>query len=249
MDNSILPACEIIKEIQISETDFLGRWKPSCIYTAMQEIADTHAHNLGCGRSAMVSRGIVWVLTRLVIEMRRYPHWGETVRLYTWAYDRGGRLFPRNFRIFDESGEEIGAAASIWIIMDMETRKVLRAPDDLFHYSEAADKSDPLPSPQQLRPDKQLGRFSVRKPVYSDLDVNFHMNNARYVEWICDMFDTKKHKENFLHTLQVNYLTEAVPDKEIELSLLEENDEFFVRGNDAADGTAVFEAFGKWKRE
>ena len=48
--------------------------------------------------------------------------------------------------------------------------------------------------------------FEVR---YSDIDVNAHVNNARYLGWLLDSYPPEHHRKAELASCEVNYLGEA----------------------------------------
>ena len=51
--------------------DMAGRWKPAAILEAMQETATTHCNRLGLSRPVTDGLGIVWVLSRSRVALRR----------------------------------------------------------------------------------------------------------------------------------------------------------------------------------
>jgi medium-chain acyl-[acyl-carrier-protein] hydrolase len=64
-----------------------------------------------------------WVLSRLVIDMKRMPTEGDSLSIETWIEHVSTVFTTRNFRLSDASGEVIGYAASTWAAIDMDTRR------------------------------------------------------------------------------------------------------------------------------
>ncbi len=52
---------------------------------------------------------------------------------------------------------------------------------------------------------------------YSDVDVNEHLNNSRYVDFIMDCFTLEEHKKHSIKSIEVNYSNEALPGDTITL--------------------------------
>ncbi|MBN2256145.1 MAG: hypothetical protein JW736_10585, partial [Deltaproteobacteria bacterium] len=52
---------------------------------------------------------------------------------------------------------------------------------------------------------------------YRDLDMNEHVNNVRYIEWIIDSFPLEFLRNHTLKELEINYLAEALYADEISL--------------------------------
>jgi acyl-ACP thioesterase len=52
---------------------------------------------------------------------------------------------------------------------------------------------------------------------YSDIDINEHLNNAKYIDYIMDCFSLKLHKKYNISSIQIDYLHEALPGEIIQL--------------------------------
>jgi medium-chain acyl-[acyl-carrier-protein] hydrolase len=60
------------------------------------------------------------------------------------------------------------------------------------------------------------GRYQIAvKP--SDLDVNLHVNNVKYVQWVYDSMALKFLKENDPRSVEVNFLAESVDGDKMEI--------------------------------
>ena len=112
--------------IQTCHCDLTGQWRPSAILEAMQETAGVHSELLGVGRNALIQKGVVWVLTRLEVVMDRYPKIAETISIETFPMPVRRWFFPRYFIFRDASGAEIGRAGSLWVLLDIHTRKMTK---------------------------------------------------------------------------------------------------------------------------
>ena len=69
-------------------------------------------------------------------------------------------------------------------------------------------RGNELPTPTSLAPEalQQAQRRSVR---FTDLDVNNHMNNARYLDWAEDMLGPDFRQDHILRRATLCYLNEA----------------------------------------
>jgi acyl-ACP thioesterase len=80
---------------------------------------------------------------------------------------------------------------------------------------------DALPPEERVVPSlaafEHLQAAGERRAVYSDLDSNGHMNNARYIQWIQDMSDVEVlEKAETMHFI-INYIAEIHPEETISL--------------------------------
>ena len=60
---------------------------------------------------------------------------------------------------------------------------------------------------------------SARMPAYSELDVNGHVNNARYADWLCDALGIETMQEYRVKTMRLSYAAEIRPGQEMQLRL------------------------------
>lgn len=227
--------------VSISECDPRGHWRPSAILIVMQEMAEVHAASFGLSRMQMIESGVVWVLYRQHIEMDRYPTFGEKVRFTTWPGALEGPIFPRHFVITDAQGREIGRAATSWILMDVKTRRPMRPSALPGKVPANLDRGAPLPLPGMLRVTGDAPLLT-RTVQFSDLDVNGHMNNTRYIDWVCDALPLESLLDKGLASFQINYISEALPGEALQLSTLERDGATLFSGKRLPDERPVFEA-------
>jgi acyl-ACP thioesterase len=176
-----------------------------------QEVAISHAENLGVGWEAMNRLGQVWVLSRISVFMERRPRWGETITVRSWP--RGWeRLFAvRDYDIQDPAGAPLVRSRSSWLILDVEKRHPLRpqAIMDSLPHNEGLDALPGGGAALEIR--ENLRRAGERRALYSDVDYNGHVNNTRYIQWIQDITESSVLEGAAKIRLDINYLSEVLP--------------------------------------
>ncbi|MGI6168948.1 MAG: acyl-[acyl-carrier-protein] thioesterase [Christensenellales bacterium] len=233
------------KRIVSYDVDVNSCWKPSAILNEMCEISERHSASMQASRTDLLERGYFWVLLRARIEMRRYPVLNDEISVRTWASHQGGRIFSRHYAFADRA-KDIGYASTIWLVMNMETRQLARAPKDMAFLNYNSQEPAPMPPLKPIRTDLPMRTMEVRSPRFSDLDMNRHMNNTRYAEWICDTLGREQFEENMLSALQINFLKESDQSRRIRICMAQEADRFFIEGKDDTDQTPLYEAEGIW---
>jgi len=216
--------------LQSRDCDFTGRWKPSEIFTAMQELAGDHAAILGAGYSVLRPANIAFALTRSELHMARYPKIGEKVICHTWPAPVMKWMFPRYFVFESESDEQLGYAATLWVLMDLTERKMV-APAALPSPIPTSDRKPPLRLPGKAAPLTGEGSARDYLPGYSELDVNGHVNNTRYVSWMCDELGADVLKDRCIRSIIVNYAHELLPGQMIALRSETEGTSFRMSGD------------------
>ena len=133
----------------------------------MQEIAEDHAIAVHCGRKELVEeRGMAWMLTRLHLEMKRYPDLMDDIRVVTWPGKPTRLFFVRHTMFFDAQGEDLGRATSLWVLFNIKGRFLCRTGDIGENYPYDLSHGAALPDPGKIKlPDDM-------EPVsYTHLDV------------------------------------------------------------------------------
>ena len=135
--------------VRTSDCDFMGTLRPSAVMQIMQELAGTHSELLGCGRNALIQNNIVWILTRCEIHMDKYPKIGDRITAETFPTANRRWFFPRYYVFRDEDGNTIGCAATLWALLDIESRRML-PPGDIAKFCRTTPTC-PCPSACPLR--------------------------------------------------------------------------------------------------
>ena len=203
--------------ILTSNCDMKGTWRLSAVLESMQEAAGAHSLLLGCGREELLKKNIVWVLSRSELHMNRYPRAGEKITLHTFPMPNRICFFPRYYIFTDERGEMVGKAGTLWLLLDTVTRKMLPPGEIARLIPDNRDLTVPMNLPATVGNLQGEEFVSVYTPVFTDLDVNGHVNNTRYADWLCNTLGIDLMSENDPETIIFNYNHEILPGQEITL--------------------------------
>lgn len=188
--------------------DFNGKATVQTMLQYFQELAWEHAKILDLGMEKLLEQNLIWVLVRQKVKFKNFPLWQDEIIVKTWATGTDRLFWNRDFMIYDKNNVELARASSSWIIINMETRRPFRADDSL-----KIEIKDP-----EFAFDDKLGKLSSvtnekkeyeKKITFSDLDLNDHVNNVKYVEWILDSYELDYLKQYSIDTIELNYIAEA----------------------------------------
>ncbi len=230
------------------DVDINNCWKISSVFGYVQDVANTHCYYLGCDwKTLMKNYDTCYVLTRMRLEMKQYPHSSDNVKITTWAENNKKPVFTRYFILEAEDGTNLGNAVSQWVLMNTKTRSIVRLSDCSIPEPDTGSYIPPVTLPKKCTFEEQPDSISKRVPVYSDFDYNGHVNNSRYIEWICDLFPPERYKENNIKTIDIRYIQEIRYGNTVTLELKDKKEEskFFVKGLDSS-GKSYFEAYGEY---
>jgi acyl-ACP thioesterase len=178
--------------------------------------AGINADDNGFGLRRLHEMQCAWVLSRMSIEMTRFPEQYENIQVETWVQEVGRVNTIRNFCIRDEKNEIIGNACSIWVMFDMISRRAkdLQTLEGIHEY--ATGEAGLIDKP--IRLDAVEGEdYDGFKVKYSDIDINGHVNSIRYIQWISDCFSLDCYRKCQVKRFEINYMNEMLFDDFVDI--------------------------------
>jgi acyl-ACP thioesterase len=196
-------------QIHSYDVDFRKLATPEALCRIFLEAAWNHAERLGFGYSTLAAQKQLWVLSRLLVQIDVYPGWGDTVELKTWPRGVNGAFAMRDFEIGTLDGQLLAAGVSGWLVLDAAAHRPQRV-DKLLFRIPSLETPPALPrEPKRLvKPENGTTKLNT-KVCYSDIDVNGHVNSARYIGWLLDSYPAVFHERHLLHSLELNYVGES----------------------------------------
>ena len=196
------------------------------LFNYMQDIASDHAIKLGFGRDDLMRDNRFWVLSRIYAEISKLPLWEDSIIIKTWPNGTDKLFALRNYEVRYPDGSHIASGTSSWLILDRTTKKVQRPDSILSQYNpELHAETSPVRYAEKIEPASENGWLSPSFRVkVSDLDVNLHTNNVRYLKWASDCYDLDFIMNNDPQSAEINYLAESKFDEEIIIKSSVENE-------------------------
>jgi acyl-ACP thioesterase len=203
--------------VHVYETGPDGKLTLYSLFNYMQDIASEHAIKLGFGRDDLMRDNRFWVLSRMYSEITQWPLWEDTIILKTWPNGTDKLFALRNYEVTYSDGRHIASGSSSWLILDRTTKRVQRPDSILARYNpDLHPAQSPIRYAAKLDHADDDGKVSSRFRIkISDLDVNFHTNNVRYLKWVYDTYNLEFVMNNAPQSAEINYLAESIFDEEI----------------------------------
>lgn len=172
--------------VRATDCDVNRRMRPAALFIAMQEGGECHAMQLGLGYDAMMARGLFFVLARVHVRFDRAPRCGEKVVHTTWP-GMSNRFFCPRYHVFTlEDGTPLASAGALWVILDANERRIVSPKAAALPFPDTSDIPSPIELPTRIPQLGEAMRLVDYTPVYTDYDINGHVNNTRYISWLCD---------------------------------------------------------------
>ncbi len=200
------------------ESDASGLMPLTLVTERVIEVATEHANALSIGYADLSKKNIGWVLSRLAIEMKRYPHINEHYSLSSWIESYNKHFSERNFVMTsDDTGEILGYMRSVWAAIDMESRTVADLSDFEKDGFPLSDRECPIAriSRQPKLPDEATEEKYTFK--YCDLDFNRHVNTVRYLALILNHWSLGHFDRNMVERLDLCFHHECFFGEEVAL--------------------------------
>ncbi len=224
--------------VRYSETDINGKLHIGKAVDYFQDVAIRQTDDLGVGGEYLKARSLSWVLSTWNIEILRLPRRGEKIVTETIPYDVKGFLGKRNFRMTDEQGELLLCADSLWTMLNIETLKPAKVPEEVISRYGVHEK---IPMTYFRSRIVLPGSWDEKMPVRvtpSFLDDNRHVNNARYVMAALDSLEDWDPGRDY-RRIRVEYHAQALLGDEL-IPRVGENESGRVVTLVSSDGTGTY---------
>lgn len=182
--------------------------RPSCLLRFFQDVSVSHTEELGMPRQYTLDKGLLWVVAKQHIEIKRMPKFDETITVSTYPSKTMHVLFPRTCEVRDEKGETIIKCTSIWALIDIKTRKMVNpneygicVPD----MSEGREFNIPLSNKIPF----DLSEKGEIEASFSFCDLNGHINNTCYLDIAENLMPISFLKEHELKLIDIKYVHEV----------------------------------------
>ncbi|KAJ4961084.1 hypothetical protein NE237_020994 [Protea cynaroides] len=193
--------------------------------TALNHVMSSGLAGDGFGATQEMSRRkLIWVVTRIHIQVEKYSSWGDVVEIDTWVDASGKNGMRRDWIIRDYSTQQIiTRATSIWVVMNRETRKLSKIPEQVreevkpFYLGRKAidtakndnNKIDKLSDATAESLRSGLAFLYAIQPRWSDMDANQHVNNVKYIGWIMESVPLNVLEDYNLRSMTLEYRREC----------------------------------------
>ena len=184
-----------------------GQMSLTALLRYFQEAAHEHANNLGVGFNKLREQNISWVLSAINLEIDELPGFDEIFTIKTWARGTDRLYSLRDFLLF-HNDKIVAKATTLWLMIDINSKRLVR-PERIvagidFFSEKRVFPNDFVP----ITPINEKSLIEERHVRFSDLDINRHVNNVRYLEWVLDAVHDYCNIDNRIKGIAVQYLGE-----------------------------------------
>lgn len=168
---------------------------------------------------SMITPKGVWILLNWKVKRFKEIKWSEHFKIKTWPAKHTSVFSIRNYEVYNEDGERVAIASTRWVLMDLNTKKLVRDITDVVEkYSEYEkmlfDEDFPrLKVPSNI---EYKYNYTVQK---RDIDTNDHVNNVKYLEIAYEALPDEVYEKGKFKNIDVMYKHSAFLGEELNIGV------------------------------
>ncbi|NCC09910.1 MAG: acyl-[acyl-carrier-protein] thioesterase [Bacteroidia bacterium] len=192
-------------------SDFTGKLSMHTLGNHLLNCSNLHSRERGLGIGVYNGQTYTWVISRLVVDFTEPIHKNEVFLLKTWISKVYNSFIDREYEVINNQGRTTGRAHSVWAMIDTEQRESINLTE--VHGDTLINAVYDYPNPMNTK----QGRTKVKNIVpcfdytamYSDLDINGHVNSIKYIEHAMNMLPIELFNTQELQRLEIAYAAES----------------------------------------
>ena len=184
----------------------------------------------GLGHEKLYAMREVFLLSRIAMRIHRCPMAQEVLDISTWENGARGAHMQRVYELADQSGEVCVSIRSEWILIDPETRRIMRP--ETFTAKKLGVCTKPIDCPESKKvmlPKEGLEDLGSRVIRWSDLDGNGHVYSGNYGDFVWDYLPADL-QEKVPREFFINYSKEATLGQELRMVGCRKGGEYLMEG-------------------
>ena len=229
------------KEFYLRTSDFDCRMElqPAAILDLFQDVAGEHARALGIGRDVMIANQLIWVIVKVRYRILKTPKQFDRVRVKTWPLPPRRSLFQREYKIMAADGTPLVLGSSEWVVIHAERRRLMPVGDIYPLKDGFLEERNFEDGFLRLTDFEGEGEGRSIVPRFSELDVNGHVNNTKYANYVMDTVNPADDER--IEEFSIEYHREVQPEHPLSLSICRDGERINVKGTDP-EGARMFTA-------
>ena len=178
----------------------------------------------------MIKQSYLWVLTKVKFKIISEPKSYQKVNIKTWPLPPNRLSYRREYCIESENGEQLVIGSSEWVVIHSEKRRFLSIPDlypftDGFHEEKMFEGKFGKVSDFDV-----VGTPRTVNAGFCELDVNNHVNNTKYANFVLDAINPSNSNE--LETFQIDYRKEVLQGTQLNIYHIWQDNQVLAKGQD-----------------
>lgn len=159
------------------------------ILNILSEAAGVHSKLTGYSLNDIKKTGYSWMLLYWKIKTIKRPCWNEELIVKTWARKFEKVSSWRDFEVYDKDNNLIIIGTTEWVLIDAKKQRIAKITEEIKNAYGLLQKSvfnEEIVDKLQVEENaKKIYEYTAKR---RDIDVNHHVNNVSYLEFVYDVF-------------------------------------------------------------
>ncbi len=200
---------KILPTVYIKYLQDVGMWQDELLHTAESE----------------EMRDIAWIFVQYELTFYQYLRFSEEVNVKTIPFAMDRFYAYRRYEIRDKEGNLCVEARAKFVAIDKKTRGLKRVTEEMGkYYGIHENQRVMMDKPKTLTRTDIEKDFSIR---YTDIDINGHVNNTKYVEWALETVPLDVVRSQKLAALNIFFKKECTYGSNILVKTEKEGDQYY----------------------
>lgn len=183
-----------------------GEMELRSILKLFENTGNKHSDIAGDSILNRASSGKTWVFTDWMLQLERYPKYGEKIVARTWS-EPVNAVFTcsRDFELYC-NGELVGKATTRWAIVDLALNRPMKIEKELLEKYEPEEKKtfEEAKLPKISIPET----YDYEKEIVqrrSDIDFNNHVHNLTYLDYAFETIPADLYQNRNFKNIRISY--------------------------------------------
>ena len=202
--------------VENADADCHSLLKASALLRYVEQISTMHARHFGMDDKFFEDHGVAFLVGKQALRFSRVPRRGETLTLCSRSEKAFRGSIKRITTLTDEAGQEVAMVDSRWIMSSLEGGHILRQPGWTVegYWNETVEEELPLLLHKRRDSLTSAGLVTAR---YSQCDLHYHINNAFYLDIVCDALPQEIMRDHVVKFASINYHREVPMGQQVEV--------------------------------
>ena len=223
-----------------ADADFRSLLKPSALLRYVEQVSADHARTFGMTDQFFKDHGVAFLVGKQALKFDRVPQRAEKLTLLTRVEASRRGSVKRTTTVTDAEGKQVAMVDCRWIVVSLAENRILREPGwtvDGF-WNETVEGELPLQLHKCREGLTSAGEWTVR---YSQCDLNGHLNNAFYLDLVCDALPLDVVRKGPVTFASINYHREVPLGETVEVFYAPSAEGWYIIGKH--NGRTSFECY------
>lgn len=223
-----------------ADADFRSLLKPSALLRYVEQVSADHARTFGMTDQFFKDHGVAFLVGKQALKFDRVPQRAEKLTLLTRAEASRRGSVKRITTVTDAEGKQVAMVDCRWIVVSLAEGRILREPGWTVEgfWNETVEGELLLQLHKCREGLTSAGEWTVR---YSQCDLNGHLNNAFYLDLVCDALPLEVVRKGPVTFASINYHREIPMGETVEVFYAPSAEGWYIIGKH--NGQTSFESY------